>query len=159
MHGKATGSKIKVLHSQSWLNTLNYYDLKGRVLQTITDNHLGGQERLSNRYDWRGQVLSTQLLHTITNPLSGNVDSTLITEHFSYDNGTGLLLSVTHQVNEGAQETLSASEYNELAQVKAKKLVLGQGYGPFKEEHLRIANFPTHSKEQMEMLVDLLATL
>lgn len=31
---------------------------------------------------------------------------------------------------------------------------IGNGYGTFKNQHIRIANFPTHSKEQMEMLVD-----
>ncbi|MEL7223101.1 MAG: aminotransferase class V-fold PLP-dependent enzyme [Bacteroidota bacterium] len=46
-----------------------------------------------------------------------------------------------------------------IEQMQAKKLILGQGYGNFKEDHVRIANFPTHSKEQMEMLVDLLAAL
>ncbi|MCR9249900.1 MAG: aminotransferase class V-fold PLP-dependent enzyme [bacterium] len=38
-----------------------------------------------------------------------------------------------------------------------KSMVIGSGYGPFKESHVRIANFPTHSKEQIEMLVDYLA--
>jgi phosphoserine aminotransferase len=33
-------------------------------------------------------------------------------------------------------------------------MVTGTGYGDFKNSHIRIANFPTHSKEQMEMLVD-----
>jgi phosphoserine aminotransferase len=33
----------------------------------------------------------------------------------------------------------------------------GDGYGPFKKQHLRFANFPTHSKEQFEMLVDTLS--
>ena len=37
-----------------------------------------------------------------------------------------------------------------------KGLVLGSGYGVHKENHIRIANFPTHSKESVEMLVDLL---
>lgn len=35
-----------------------------------------------------------------------------------------------------------------------KGLVVGTGYGNFKQQHLRIANFPTHSKEQVELLVD-----
>jgi phosphoserine aminotransferase len=30
----------------------------------------------------------------------------------------------------------------------------GDGYGPFKKSQLRFANFPTHSKEQFELLVD-----
>jgi phosphoserine aminotransferase len=33
----------------------------------------------------------------------------------------------------------------------------GDGYGPFKKTQLRFANFPTHSKEQYELLVDTLA--
>ena len=34
------------------------------------------------------------------------------------------------------------------------KLIVGSGYGTFKNDHIRIANFPTHSKEQVEMLAD-----
>jgi len=33
-------------------------------------------------------------------------------------------------------------------------LILGTGYGEFKNEHLRIANFPTHSKEHIEYIAD-----
>ncbi|MEQ9403700.1 MAG: aminotransferase class V-fold PLP-dependent enzyme [Cyclobacteriaceae bacterium] len=39
---------------------------------------------------------------------------------------------------------------------KSKGMILGDGYGSYKEEHLRIANFPVHSKESMEMLCDTL---
>ncbi|MEP2024349.1 MAG: aminotransferase class V-fold PLP-dependent enzyme [Reichenbachiella sp.] len=35
-----------------------------------------------------------------------------------------------------------------------KGLHIGSGYGEFKNQHIRIASFPTHSKEQIEMLVD-----
>lgn len=37
---------------------------------------------------------------------------------------------------------------------KKKGLVIGSGYGAHKEHHIRIANFPTHSKEVIEMLCD-----
>lgn len=40
--------------------------------------------------------------------------------------------------------------------LKQRKIHVGTGYGAYKKEQVRIANFPTHSKEQMEMLVDLL---
>ena len=36
-------------------------------------------------------------------------------------------------------------------------MIIGSGYGQFKNEHIRVANFPTHSKEQFEMLVDFLS--
>ncbi|WP_424964183.1 aminotransferase class V-fold PLP-dependent enzyme [Ekhidna sp.] len=35
-----------------------------------------------------------------------------------------------------------------------KGIILGTGYGKHKEKHIRIANFPTHSKESVEMLCD-----
>jgi phosphoserine aminotransferase len=38
--------------------------------------------------------------------------------------------------------------------LKSKQLIIGSGYGSFKDQHIRIANFPAHSKESIEMLVD-----
>jgi phosphoserine aminotransferase len=35
-----------------------------------------------------------------------------------------------------------------------KSFYAGDGYGEFKKTHLRFANFPAHSKEQFELLVD-----
>lgn len=37
-----------------------------------------------------------------------------------------------------------------------KNLILSSGYKPMQDEQVRIANFPTHSKEQVEMLADLI---
>ncbi len=36
------------------------------------------------------------------------------------------------------------------------KMIAGNGYGKMKGKQVRIANFPTHSKEQFEMLTDLI---
>ncbi|RLD19893.1 MAG: phosphoserine aminotransferase [Bacteroidetes bacterium] len=36
------------------------------------------------------------------------------------------------------------------------KMEVGNGYGKMKDKQVRIANFPTHSKEQFELLVDLI---
>ena len=38
----------------------------------------------------------------------------------------------------------------------SKKLIVGGGYGKMKGKQVRLANFPTHSKEQFEMLIDLI---
>lgn len=40
-----------------------------------------------------------------------------------------------------------------------KGIKAGSGYGVHKSTHLRFANFPTHSKEQFELLVDTLETV
>jgi len=39
----------------------------------------------------------------------------------------------------------------------SKGMVVGSGYGKYGDAHIRIANFPTHSKEQIELLADYLS--
>ncbi len=47
---------------------------------------------------------------------------------------------------------------SEIIEAAAKKgMILSAGYGKYKDSQIRIANFPAHSKEQFEMLVDFLA--
>ncbi|MEM8939081.1 MAG: aminotransferase class V-fold PLP-dependent enzyme [Bacteroidota bacterium] len=58
-----------------------------------------------------------------------------------------------------SKSTIVAKAKNQailLDRLNKKGLVLGKGYGPYKEEHIRIANFPTHSRESVEFLVDLI---
>ncbi len=43
--------------------------------------------------------------------------------------------------------------------LSAKGMVVGTGYGSNKSTQIRIANFPTHSKEQIELLADQIALL
>jgi len=38
-------------------------------------------------------------------------------------------------------------------------MVISSGYGEYKTQHIRIANFPTHSKEIVETISDLLSTI
>lgn len=40
--------------------------------------------------------------------------------------------------------------------LSTKGFVVGNGYGKFKGKQIRIASFPTHSKEQIELLVDII---
>ncbi len=46
-----------------------------------------------------------------------------------------------------------------IAQLEGKGIIVGNGYGLYKELQIRIANFPTHSKEQFERLSDELLKL
>lgn len=45
-----------------------------------------------------------------------------------------------------------------LKNLSQKGWIVGKGYGQYKNSHIRIANFPVHSKEQMEQLADYLET-
>jgi phosphoserine aminotransferase len=49
---------------------------------------------------------------------------------------------------------LNQSSADFIARFKAQGIVVGSGYGPDKDRQIRIANFPTHSKEVFEQLVD-----
>jgi RHS repeat-associated protein len=70
--GRFTGAKVKVLDGginggvaggYTWLKSVNYYDDKYRVIQTIGDNYKGGTDRVSNLYDFVGKVLQSKGLH------------------------------------------------------------------------------------------------
>src|SRR5262249_41592925 len=55
--GQITGTKVKVLDGgviggNTWLRTATYYDNRYRVIQTVGDNYKGGQDRVSNLYDF-----------------------------------------------------------------------------------------------------------
>jgi len=44
-------------------------------------------------------------------------------------------------------------------QLEEAGFVIGKGYGKFKTSQLRFANFPTHSREQVEQLADVMAKI
>ena len=73
--------------------------------------------------------------------------------------------SLTHFVTSKAHRstsTIVATAQNQesfISQLSNKGLVLGKGYGPHKDKHIRIANFPTHSKESVELLCDILSKI
>ena len=56
-------------------------------------------------------------------------------------------------------KTLNSSSSDLISKLKEKGLVVGSGYGNFKNEHIRVSNFPTHSKEQIELLIDTIEDL
>ncbi len=56
-----------------------------------------------------------------------------------------------------AETSVPASEI--IKKLAGHNLIVGSGYGAYKEKHIRIANFPTHSKEQIELLSDQLLAI
>ena len=57
--GLQTGSSVYVEKTGQFLNSVMFYDNKGRVLQTQSDNHKGGLDIVTNQYDFSGKVLRT----------------------------------------------------------------------------------------------------
>jgi hypothetical protein len=66
--GQVTGSKVKVLDGgvtggYTWLKTVNYFDERYRIVQVISDNYKGGEDRTSTLYDFSGKVRKSRLTH------------------------------------------------------------------------------------------------
>ncbi len=77
--------------------------------------------------------------------------------YHNFDQITELKTVIPHPLNRS--KTICVSEVHGgnnglIEYLKSKQLIIGSGYGDFKDEHIRIANFPAHSKESIEMLVD-----
>ncbi len=117
--GQVTGSQTRILDgSGTMLKTISYYDDRYQVIQLISDNHLGGWDRVSNRYSFTGNL--TESLTTHSTNLPGESERT-IKLTYSYDHADRLL-EVVHQVQNKDPVILSRNEYNELGELINRKL-------------------------------------
>jgi RHS repeat-associated protein len=89
--GQVTGSKVKNLDDNTWLNNVSYYDDRYRVIQTIAQNHKGGIDVSSNLYDFVGKVLETKTTH------NDGSSTKNITRTFDYDHA-GRLIDTNHEL-------------------------------------------------------------
>lgn len=123
---QVTGSVVRVLDSDLWLNSVIYYDQEGRVKRAITENHLGGLDVISTNYKSKvsNQVSSINQSHSTSGGDSYSAD-----QFYSYDHA-GRLIEVGHRINdqfgEGTTETISANEYNAIGELKTKLLHGGE---------------------------------
>ncbi|MET3878746.1 DUF6443 domain-containing protein [Chitinophaga sp. OAE865] len=121
IRGLVTGAKVRVLGTNQWLTTTNYYNDKGRIIQSLSDNISGGVDVSNNLYDFNGKLLSTYLKHK--NPRSTTVPQTTLLTMVSYD-ASGRVTSVKKRLNDivANEKTISASTYNETGQLLTKRL-------------------------------------
>jgi RHS repeat-associated protein len=61
--GLVTGVRNRVLGTNQFIYSINYYDAKGRVVQVQTKNVTGGRDILTTQYTFGGQVLQTVMRH------------------------------------------------------------------------------------------------
>ncbi|MGV3504040.1 MAG: DUF6443 domain-containing protein, partial [Adhaeribacter sp.] len=114
--GQLTGSKTRVLGTDTWMWSISFYDDKYRVLQSQTDNHLGGKDVLTNRYDFAGKLLEIKLVHQ----KPGRPDVP-VTQAFTYDHA-GRLLETRQSTGQDIEEVIARQSYNELGQLQTKQL-------------------------------------
>ncbi|OFX25544.1 MAG: hypothetical protein A2041_13175 [Bacteroidetes bacterium GWA2_31_9b] len=123
--GLATGSMVKAYEpegsgytlAKSELYSANYYDDNGNVIQTISQNHLGGRDVLSSRYEpVTHQLKAIQQQHILN-----NVAIIKIHENYTYDHA-GRMLKTTHKINDQDEIVIASMRYNELGELIQKYL-------------------------------------
>ncbi|MEO6230421.1 MAG: DUF6443 domain-containing protein [Ferruginibacter sp.] len=124
--GMATWSMSRELSSNTFLNTVNYYDEKGRPIQVQTQNITGGIDISTTQYSWSGQPLisvsSQQIVGT-------NAQTTVVVSQLTYDD-LGRLIKTEKKLSNtfvnsntmSAYKTTSQLEYDALGQMKKKKI-------------------------------------
>src|SRR5690606_6175695 len=103
-----------IVYTNTWLNAVQYYDKYYRPLQVIAENHLGGLDRNTNKYNNLRQLSETRLSH--------HNNSVTVLRKYTYDHA-GRITQVRQNVNGAPSDQLVAQyEYNELGQLVDKKL-------------------------------------
>ncbi|MCY0970494.1 DUF6443 domain-containing protein, partial [Chryseobacterium wangxinyae] len=136
--GKSTKSLpvmtlVKNIEDDNWTKNYSYYDTKGRPIGSYSINHLGGYTKAESQLDFAGTVLQTKTYHK---RLAGDTEKTII-ETFTYDH-QNRLLTHKHKIDNNAEEILAQNEYNELSQLKTKKVggtVVGNGLQTVKYQY------------------------
>ncbi|WP_440067155.1 DUF6443 domain-containing protein [Tenacibaculum discolor] len=117
--GLATVSKVKVLESSpaKWITTVTYYDKKARPIYMYSKNdELGTTDIIESKLDFSGKVLETKTTHT-----KGSNASIVTIDSFEYDH-MGRVTKQTQKINSQETETIVTNEYDELGQLKTKKV-------------------------------------
>lgn len=116
--GLLTGTRTTVLGTGTMLLSVNYYDSYGRAVQTKSEHHLNGTDAVDIEYDFDGSVKNTVRTH-----VNGSATTTIATA-YTYDH-MGRKKTTSQGVNSAAPTVLSEMLYNEIGQLRSKKLANG----------------------------------
>ena len=108
--GLTTGMLSRNIETNDWLKSVNYYDYKGRLIQSFFKNHKGNIERSDFQYRFNGEVLKMVLEHEGIN------------EVYDYEySHLGVKTSFKHTLN-GTLKNVAKYEQDNINRLKTKKL-------------------------------------
>ena len=114
-----TGSLTRVLESTTFLAATDYYDEKGRHIQSQEENVKGGTDATTLQYHWDGRLLST--CHNHTAPGTDYIRFITLTKNI-YDK-IGRVTSIQKSVGaNNPLKTVSSYDYDDMGRVKTKHL-------------------------------------
>ncbi len=121
--GRVTMDRVRVLHvdpkaAAQYLTAAYYYDDRGRLVQSVTENILGGVDRISTAYLFSGAVDRT-LQESAWRNIEDETDTLRLLTAYTYD-ALQRPLATTLAINDEQPVTVSEAAYDELLRVKAK---------------------------------------
>ncbi|SHF71057.1 DUF6443 domain-containing protein [Chryseobacterium vrystaatense] len=110
-------SFVKNIEDDNWTKNYTYYDTRGRVVGTYSINHLGGYTQTESKLDFAGVPQNINTYH-LRKPGESGIT---VKERFVYDH-QNRLKEHYHQVDDKPEQLLAENSYNELSQLKNKKV-------------------------------------
>ncbi|MDQ0781248.1 DUF6443 domain-containing protein [Chryseobacterium sp. W4I1] len=110
-------SFVKNVEDDNWTQGYSWYDTNGRNIGSYSINHLGGYTNTESELDFAGMAKQTKVYHK---RLKTDTEK-IILQTYTYDSQNRLLMH-KHKVDNNPEEILSQNVYNELSQVKSKKV-------------------------------------
>ena len=119
--GLATGSRVRRLDTGEWLQSVQYYDDKNRVVQTISQNRFGRLNQSDVVYNFVGEVLEQRTIYRRTaNQANLEVKNAYARDH------AGRMTRLTQTLN-GKSTVLADYQYDEIGRLNQKR-ILPQGF-------------------------------
>jgi RHS repeat-associated protein len=114
LKGMITGNLVRNLETNEWYKFVNYYDYKGRNIQTFSQNHIGGIDRTDFSYRFNNELLKMRTTHK----KMGVAD---LIEIYDYEyNHVGKKTKFKHSKN-GIQKTIASYTYDATGRMTQKK--------------------------------------
>ncbi len=120
--GLATGSRTRNSENQNWLASANYYDNKGRSIQSFAHNLYGQAERTDIEYNFVGEVLKNRHIHK---DQSSNTTPQLT--EYEYDH-VGRKTNCYQTINGGTREKIASYSYDAIGRQSQKKIMPERTY-------------------------------
>ncbi|RYZ54689.1 MAG: hypothetical protein EOP49_04530, partial [Sphingobacteriales bacterium] len=117
VYGLPTGKRIRVLGTNSFLSSTQYYDEKNKLIQSLEDNIKAGVDIATSQYHFNGSVLSECVDHTA----SGGYTNYKVLTKFIFDI-IGRVTSTQKQFGSNPLKTFYSFEYNDIGQLKTKRI-------------------------------------
>lgn len=140
-----TGSMVRVLGSSVFLASTEYYDEKGRHIQTLEDNIKSGTDITTRQYHFDGRILSTCNSHT---NVSAGYTSFITLDKYIFDN-IGRVTSIQKRLGDNPFVTVVSYAYDDLGRLQSKTLSPGYSNSTTSQPNLETLNYSYNIHNQI----------